>query len=138
MPTSSQDFRNHGGRFKNCFDTPPAAVDTSGEKLLERAQSLSVKDVIQWSERTGGYTGRISWFETWAPTSCLYSKVAKPLLSMRATGSIELERMVKPLKHYIQNKERNRLQNGKAELLLEASINLKYLEDTKMKLKLRG
>ena len=56
---------------------------------------------------------------------------------MRGTGSIDLERMVKPLKYYIQNKERNRLDNGKAELLLEASLNLKYLEDAKMKLKMR-
>ena len=46
--------------------------------------------------------------------------------------------MVKPLKHYIQNKERNRLQNGKAEALLGASIDLLYLEAAKMNLKLKS
>ena len=120
-----------------CFQAPPSPLGTSATKLFNRGQSLTVKDVVEWSERTGGYSGRLSWYETWAPTSPLYTKVAKVLLSVRATGSIDLERMVKPLKHYIQTKERNRLQNGKAELLLEASLNLKYLEDAKLKLKMR-
>ena len=66
----------------------------------------------------GGIEGRLCWFEAYAPNYPLYHKVAKPLLSMRTTGSLDIE-------HNILTKKHNRLADDKAITLIRASENLK-------------
>ena len=56
-----------------------------------------------------------------------YLLVAKPLLSMRTVGSIDVERRVKPLKHNILTKKRNRLLDPKGQCLFRASENLNHI-----------
>ena len=90
-----------------------------------------------WIEKYGGIEieGRLRWFETYASYSRFYQLVAKPLLSLRATGSMDTERAVKPLKHSIITKQRNKLENGKALTLFRASQNLKYLANAKKEMR---
>lgn len=91
--------------------------------------------VCVWIEKHGGIEGRLRWFETYAPYSRFYQLVAKPLLSLRATGSMDTERSVKPLKHTILTRDRNRLSNEKALTLFRASQNLKYLMNAKKEMR---
>ena len=59
--------------------------------------------------------------------SPLYFTVAKPLMSIRTTGSMDVERLAKPLKDVILTKKRNRLSDERTVSLLRAQQNLKYL-----------
>ena len=61
----------------------------------------------------------------------LYQLIAKPLLSMRTVGSIDVERRVKPLKDTILTKKRNRLSDAKAHVLYSARENLKHIMNAK-------
>ena len=60
--------------------------------------------------------------------------VAKPLLSMRTVGSIDVERRVKPIKDSILTKKRNRLKDPKGVALFRASENLNHLMKAKISL----
>jgi hypothetical protein len=51
----------------------------------------------------------------------------EPLLSLRTTGSITVERIAKPMKHKVLEKHRNRLGIPKAEMLLRVGLNLRAL-----------
>ena len=76
--------------------------------------------------------GRAAWldartlsvFLTRAANFEFYQKVAKPLLSMRTVGSIDVERRVKGIKGTILTKKRNKLQDPKGVAFMRASKNL--------------
>ena len=76
--------------------------------------------------------GRFNFFETFSEHSEFYQNIAKPLLSMQTVGSIDVERRIKPIKHNILTKKRNRLQDPKGVALYRASENLKHIMDTKL------
>ena len=57
--------------------------------------------------------------------------IAKPLISMRTVGSIDVERRVKPLKDTILTKKRNRLSDTKANVLYCARENLNHIMNVK-------
>ena len=98
------------------------------EEVLEaRHSSFTIKQVQDWVEEHGGVAGRLRWFEAYAPNSAFYRLVARPLLSIRTTGSIDVERKVKPLKRMILTKTRNRVADRKAEMLFRTSQNLRML-----------
>ncbi len=99
----------------------------SEEELQERNDSFTVKTVREWSERHGGIKGRLRWFEVYALNSKLYQLVIKPLMSIRTTGSIDVERAVKPIKKDILTKSRNRMSNNKAMVLFRTSENVRQL-----------
>ena len=42
---------------------------------------------------TGGHESRLAWFEIAGKNSIIFTEVAKPLLSVRMTGSITVERV---------------------------------------------
>ena len=50
---------------------------------------------------------------------------------MRTVGSIDVERLAKPLKHQLLTKERNRLCDEKVITLFRASQNLRHLMKAK-------
>ena len=107
----------------------------SEDVLLENTKKLTIKDVRDWAEKHDLIAGRFRFFETYARGSFLYVKVIKIFLSLRLAGSMDVERIAKPLKHQILTKERNMLGDEKATVLLRASENLKLLFDAKMALR---
>ena len=115
------------------FDDPlPAAVGM--EELIRKNNKLTIDEVEEWIVSNDGIKGRLRFFETFSRNNDFYMKVAKPLLSMRTTGSIDVERRIKPLKHNIVTKKRNRLKDPKGVSLLRASENLKHIWDAKLNL----
>ena len=64
--------------------------------------------------------GHFQFFQTYAANSEFYQKVAKPLLSMRVVGliDVDVERRVKGIKGTILAKKRNKLQDPKGVALM--------------------
>ena len=50
---------------------------------------------------------------------------------MRTVGSIDVERRIKPIKHNILTKKRNRLSDSKGVALFRASENLRHIMKAK-------
>jgi len=100
-------------------------------ELENKNKSFSVEEVKEWVEKHNAIDGRFQFFETFAASSEFYLKVAKPLLSMRTVGSIDVERRIKRIKHNILTKKRNRLQDPKGVVLYRASENLKHIMNAK-------
>lgn len=103
----------------------PDAV--SVEELKLNNAKTSVDEVLAWVEKTGNMQGRFALFDTFHANSDFYLKVAKPLLSMRAVGSIDVERRIKTLKGSILTKKRNKIKDTKGVVYLRASENLRHL-----------
>ena len=61
--------------------------------------------------------------------------MAKPLLSLRTTGSMSVERVAKPLKVAVYTKQRNRLEFGNKKMLLRTGLNLRFLLGIKFAMK---
>ena len=130
---SFQDFDTQQGDWMHLFDKPlPAAP--SADELKANNKQISVAEVKDWVERHGSMAGRFRFFETYMENNEFYQKVAKPLLSMRTVGSIDVERRVKPIKHTILTKKRNRLKDPKGIALYRASENLKHIMKAKIAL----
>ena len=103
-------------------------------QLRENNKQFSVADVKDWVVNNGSIAGCFRFFETYASSSEFYQMVAKPLLSMRTVGSIDVERRVKPIKDSILTKKRNRLKDPKGVALFRASENLNHLMKAKISL----
>ena len=124
------------GAWIHCFDEAvPTAVDN--ETLKKKNKDITFDQVQEWIEEHDGIAGRFSFYESFGRTSVFYQKVARPLLSMRAVGSIDVERRIKPMKHTILTKDRNRLNDVKGATLMRARENLNHLLRAKMALGLR-
>jgi len=102
--------------------------------LKNANKTFGLKDVKTWIENTGSMEARLNWYGTFAANSELYLKVAKPLLSMRTVGSMDVERTVKPVKHEIMTRNRNRLSDPKGVALFRAKVNLKHIMGAKQRL----
>ena len=88
-------------------------------------KSLLLQDVIAWVERFGNANGRLRFFSGHEYESTIYHRcVARPLLSLKTTGSISVERAAKPLKNGVASKDRNRLSHDKRLMCLKVGLNL--------------
>ena len=115
------------------FRTPlPDAV--SLEQVEKSNTSFTIEDVRDWAEDTGNIAARFRFFEAFNVHSEFYQLVAKPLLSLRTVGSIDVERKVKPIKNDIFTKNRNRLLDPKGVAMMRASENLNYIMKAKKSL----
>ena len=74
----------------------------------------------------------------YAPNNKFYQRIAKPLLSIRTTGSIDVECKVKSLKSKVLTKTRNNIKDRKAEMLFPTSQNLRQLMKIKIDYKRKG
>ena len=108
------------------FDKPLPVV-VSSEQIQANNKVFSVDFVHQFAESTGNVQAGLRWFETFALQSEFYQLVAKPLLSIGTVVSMSVERRVKPLKHSILKKDRNRLLDPKGICLFRASENLRHI-----------
>ena len=125
-----QNFYTHQGDWFHTFSKQrPKSVDR--DELMKKNIEFGVSDVIDWVTRHGSMQGRFNFFETFAENSEFYQRVAKPLLSMRTVGSIDVERRIKPIKHTILTKKRNRLHDPKGVALYRAQENLKHIMKAK-------
>lgn len=97
-------------------------------------KNFTLDDVQEWIEDNAGIAGRFRFFLSYGEHSPFYQKVAKPLMSMRTVGSIDVERRIKPLKHDIITKKRNKLRDPKGVALYRASENLHHLMRAKQSL----
>ena len=76
---------------------------------------------------------RLGWWSVHASRSILFTEEARPLQSVRITGSMTVERVAKPLKNKIMTKERaNSSQKGA--MLLRVGLNLRFLQSFKAQL----
>jgi hypothetical protein len=96
------------------------------EALLEQTK-LTLSQVSNWVSMTGGHDNRLTFFNQVADDTGFVKKTIVPLLSMRTTGSIAVERVAKPLKNFVKSKTRNRNGLDKTEVYLRAGINLRFL-----------
>ena len=130
-------FHSRSGTWAYYYDTP-LPVGVSEEEVEKNMKSFTLKDVKAWVEKHDGITGALRWFEAYVPNNAFYQKIAKPLMSIRTTGSIDVERAVKPIKGCVLTKERNRVSDGKAIVLFRLSENLKQLHKFKTEFKKQG
>jgi hypothetical protein len=132
------DFCSGMGLWKAFVDDSPKLPTLFPSDTLMTAMdeqsNLRIKSVVEWVDRTGGVTGRLSWF-TVAPNDQFRNKVAYPLMSARTSGSMSVERVAKPLKNDIFTTNRNRLGFYKASVLLRVGINLRYCYNSNMKVR---
>ena len=130
-------FHSRSGTWAYYYDTP-LPVGVSEEEVEKNMKSFTLKDVKAWVEKHDGITGALRCFEAYVPNNAFYQKIAKPLMSIRTTGSIDVERAVKPIKGCVLTKERNRVSDGKAIVLFRLSENLKQLHKFKTEFKKQG
>jgi hypothetical protein len=125
-----KEFYTHQGEWFHTFSGKRPDV-VSRDQLEMNNKDFMISDVKEWVERHGAMNGCFQFYETFAETSEFYQKVAKPLLSMRTVGSIDVERRIKAVKHEILTKKRNRLQDPKGVALFRARENLKHIMKAK-------
>ena len=121
-------FCSGTGPFEGAFDRVPP---------LPPGCTLTIKDISGWIASTGAHAQRLALFESNAKKSVLYTDAAKQLLSVSITGSMDVERAAKPLKHSVLIKERAAMSVGMADIALRAGINLHFLQAAKEKLQER-
>ena len=97
--------------------------------------AFTLKEVKAWVDKYDGIAGALRWFEAYASNNAFYQKIAKPLLSIRTTGPIDVERAIKPIKGCVLTKQRNKIADGKAVVLFRLSENLKQLHNFKVEFK---
>ena len=103
----------------------------TGEQLEVNNKDFTFDQVQEWIEGSDVIAGRFRFYEAFGKHSEFYQRIAKPLLSMRTVGSIDVERRIKPVKHEILTKKRNRLLDPKGIALYRASENLRHLMKAK-------
>jgi hypothetical protein len=128
-----QAFYTHTGDWLHTFREPlPEPV--SAEQLEINNEAITVQEVITWVEETNNVSARLEFFDTFGSNNLFYILVARPLLSMRTVGSMDVERKVKPVKEKILTKYRNRLKDPKGVALFRLRENLNHIMEAKKSL----
>jgi len=118
-------FHTGTGSFAHKFDLTPS---------FPVGHKFNLTEIGDYIDRTGRHDSRLAWWTVHASSCILYQAVARPLLSVRVTGSMTVERVAKPLKNRVMTKERSRLSSEKSSMLLRVGLNLRFLQASKSKL----
>lgn len=121
-------FETATGFFAHKFD--------DGLKAFPDGHKLTLGDVSSWIQKTGGHDSRLAWWTCHAKKTALFNELARPLLSIRITGSMTVERIAKPLKNAVMTKERAKMGTKKCEMCLRVGLNLRLLQAAKKELRL--
>ena len=120
------EYMSRQGIWIDLFHDESAKEILPPDKADKAQQLLTLQDVRLWLKNTGGHQSRLQFFQMIPPNLC-FQKILLPLLSMRSTGSISVERAAKPFKVEILSGKRSNLDVANAELLLRAGLNLRVL-----------
>ena len=123
-----EEFKTGTGLYSSMF-----AENRQEEK--DQSELLTINDITSWLKSTGGHNSRLAWWKTWRKNSVLFREITRPLLSLRSSGSMTVERVAKPLKNSVYTKERRAMLGGKTAVLLRAGLNLNFLSQAKQCLK---
>ena len=93
---------------------------------MDDENKLMISDVDDWVLEYGSHEGRLNFFAM-LENNKLFDKVLEPLLSLRTTGSVTVERIAKTMKHKVLADFRANLGDKRAEICLRAGLNLAYL-----------
>lgn len=97
-------------------------------------EAITIDEVITFVEDTRNVMARLEFFNAFASNNLFFIKVARPLLSMRTVGSMDVERKVKFMKEKILTKHRNRLKDPKGVALYRVRENLNHIMKAKKQL----
>jgi hypothetical protein len=84
---------------------------------------------------TKNIDGCFCFFEVYALFSPLYQQVGKHLFSLKSVVLMYVECTIKPFKHFILTKDRNRLSDAKGAVMFRAGQNLKHLHHARTAIK---
>ncbi|KAL7527950.1 hypothetical protein ACHAWF_002374 [Thalassiosira exigua] len=129
-----EEFYTHTGRWATLHDQP-LPQNVSMEELQQKASKLTFDEVRHWVEFHDNIERRLRFGQAYMALSPLWITVIKPLMSMKTTGSIDVERFAKPLKNVILTKHRDHLSDENAIVLWRAQPMLKNLMDARAVLK---
>ena len=112
----------------------PLPEPVSAQQLRTNMEAITIDEVITFVEETKNVMARLEFFNTFAANNLFFIKVARPLLSMRTVGSMDVERKVKPIKEKILTKGRNRIKDKKGAALYGLRENLNHIMKAKKQL----
>lgn len=90
------------------------------------ADSLKIADVLKWIN-IATPNKRIEMVKLERKLPWIVREFVIPLLSIRIAGSMTVERIAKPFKTSVVNKQRNRLSVAMADHTLRLGLNLRFL-----------
>jgi len=61
--------------------------------VVDVRNRITIDAISEWINTTGKHQSRLAWYEACMPDSVFYTKIAKPFISLRTTGSITVERV---------------------------------------------
>jgi hypothetical protein len=100
-----------------------------------RCREFTIDRALEWVEKYKNIYWCFCFFVLYACFSPLYQQVGKHLLSMKSVGPMDVERIVKPFKHCMLTKDRNRLSDGTGVIMFQSGQNLKYLHHAREAIK---
>jgi hypothetical protein len=126
-----QDFlkiRDQEHPYNYKYMSAPSDTVAYADALMAE-KTLTMEHVVDWVDKWKRHPGRLRFFADLPPTP-YFICVAKPLLSMKTTGSISVERAAKPLKNKVAEKSRNRNSKDKRTVLLRVGLNLRLKRES--------
>jgi len=121
-----RQYYGHDGPWIDFFDQAKR-LEVNDEETKAEQKKLTMTDVSEWVNKTGGHDGRLNFFVLHPKDEDLYKLILEPLLSIRSVGSITVERIAKPMKRSVLANYRAAMKEDKAEICLRVGLNLRHL-----------
>jgi hypothetical protein len=109
-------------------DPPDTPVAYRYADTLVAEKTLTMKHVANWVDKRKRHPGHLRFSADLPPTPYVIW-VAKPLLSMKTTGSISVSDLLNPL-NKVADKSRNRISKDMRTVLLRVGLNLRLKRES--------